>query len=627
MNLVNKENIGIIYVWIFQNEVVYVGRTIKSLHERIDGHKREYSKQLEKGLITKKFVRVKNLEFEWDSLIFKVIEEVRFDEINNLGERELFWFNHFSKIGDLWNSAIPSKTDYLSLSIEERAKRRELKQFQEFFVKKLDDVIYQMIGRYYQSSLELIIRPMNKNTFYFYQDDINKDFQSILINTIEDYKEKKYFKALLGRLIELLESSKPLYYSPLSIDNIYYELYESKETILNIYELSQSVDLESIFQFAINEWDFRYKDKKTKELDYEKKFSVLNDFEANFSEKYNSFNIREDLDDEILLYQQEILLLEETEKFNKEHPEFFRDLELFMYSSSIRGFDNQSIRTDYFKDHYGINYLEDFFYRLHRSDDDKLIPLGYDLRYISEMLGFAGVFHIILLDFNKLSNERVVFDYDRTIPALFEDDKPIVLSCVEINGLAVKYASDRLKDDLEIAMAAVKNNGLSLEFLSNRIKNNADIVFAAVQSDGKAIHSSNPKFMKDISIVMESSRTHPNVAKYIDSTLLNDENLAIEVVSRSGRLLNLFPISIRSNRSIVEAAVIDDGNSLEFASIELRDDIDLVKIAVKRDPESIKFASEELQKNKAILDSQRKNIYRPSTKEFITFSELKSKKT
>lgn len=626
MSFSNNLNVGIIYTWICSGEVVYVGRTIKSLEERINGHKREYYKQLESGLVTKKFINVFNLKATWDELEFKVIEEISFEDINLLGERELYWYTYYSKIRKLWNSTRPSVTEYLSLNIDERSKRRELKQFEYIFVSKLDEIIYKLINKFYQSSLEIFIKPLNHHEFYFSQESISNDYQSILIKEINNYSEKFYFKALIGRLIELIESTKPLYYPNLSIDKIYYELYENVDVMLDIYNMCPDVNSKSLLEFAINEWAFKYKNKKTKELEYSKKIIALGDFEKNFIEKYNSICFRDDIDEDLLLYQKEILLLESVNEFRFKNPLFFDSLEAYINSSSIRGFNNQSIRTDFFKNCYGSNYLEDFFYRVYEKNENKLVPLGYDLKYITEELGFAGIYHIIRLDYNKYMNERITFFYDRTIPALFEDDESIVHSCVEINGLSIKYASDRLRNHLKIALSAVTENGLSLEFLPDDLKNNFEVVFAAVKSDGKAIHHANKSFLNDLIVTMEAAKSYPNVIKYVERDFLNNEDLALLVLSQSGKLLSLFPNKIKSNRHIVEAAITDDGNSLEFASQKLRDDFDLVKIAVMRDPESIQFASEDLQNNKIILNSLRKGDYRPSGKGFIMISKMKSKK-
>ena len=79
-----------------------------------------------------------------------------------------------------------------------------------------------------------------------------------------------------------------------------------------------------------------------------------------------------------------------------------------------------------------------------------------------------------------------------------------VLAAVKKQGLALKYASDRLKADPRIVETAVRQNGAALAYAPSNFRDDRTTVRAAVQQSGMALEFASPQFQKDRSIVLEA---------------------------------------------------------------------------------------------------------------------------
>ena len=70
--------------------------------------------------------------------------------------------------------------------------------------------------------------------------------------------------------------------------------------------------------------------------------------------------------------------------------------------------------------------------------------------------------------------------------ATWNDENDIVLAAVSQNGLALRFASGRLKDNYDIVLAAVSRDCLALQFASGRLEDNETTWIA----QGKGRHQS-----------------------------------------------------------------------------------------------------------------------------------------
>lgn len=62
-----------------------------------------------------------------------------------------------------------------------------------------------------------------------------------------------------------------------------------------------------------------------------------------------------------------------------------------------------------------------------------------------------------------------------------------VIKEVAKNGLALKYASDKLKDDVGVVERAITEDGCAVQFSSERLRANRNIAIIAVAHDYSAI--------------------------------------------------------------------------------------------------------------------------------------------
>ena len=484
-------NKGIIYVWKLDDLVVYVGRTIKTLDERINGHKREYLKQKEIKLKTHKFLMVNQLQNEWDDLRFEIIETLEPDRIDELGSRELFWYNHFTETRKLWNSIKPDNTDYLSLSLEARFERRKLKSFEKFLDKELRKIHVEVLIRTYEEALELTLNPISSKEFYINFLYMDLDIKEIYINQLNKHSKEKYFKSLLGWII--VKSDHRInffnyrigYFSYLFLDFI--DLFNDIDFVQDMFDDVKSINLDEL----MNDWSeslkYLYQSKQNKIERYDILRSSLSSFEESIrsqikdvQEVYNKKSMtylnalgEYPLEDEAYeLDEYDLILMKNVKSYLREFGNFISELFAFMFGSSIRGYNGDSIRTDYFLEFFGKDYIAEFEYLNFTDRKLKVIPKGYDLVYLDEIRGYFGIHVRVILDYDKYTDSSipVFLNSVRSIPVYLRDDYNSVKYIVARDGEMLKYASERLKNDYDIVLSAIKNQPESICYASDSVK-------------------------------------------------------------------------------------------------------------------------------------------------------------
>lgn len=83
-----------------------------------------------------------------------------------------------------------------------------------------------------------------------------------------------------------------------------------------------------------------------------------------------------------------------------------------------------------------------------------------------------------------------------------------VLNAVKSNKDALKYATF-FKDDKEVVLLAVKCNGLAIQYASPRLKNDPEVVFEAIKNNGEALKFVDQKFANSKKFMLEAMRTFP----------------------------------------------------------------------------------------------------------------------
>jgi hypothetical protein len=99
-----------------------------------------------------------------------------------------------------------------------------------------------------------------------------------------------------------------------------------------------------------------------------------------------------------------------------------------------------------------------------------------------------------------------------------KNDKNVVSTAVINIGIALQFASKELQDDNEIVINAIGNyGGLALEFASERLKNNKKIVFQAFKCDNNQfiLYFANKELFNDIKFVLKLLKYNSTILKII----------------------------------------------------------------------------------------------------------------
>jgi hypothetical protein len=205
-----------------------------------------------------------------------------------------------------------------------------------------------------------------------------------------------------------------------------------------------------------------------------------------------------------------------------------------------------------------------------------------------------------------------------------KDDKEVMLAIVQLNGLAIKYASPRLWHDPELARAAVMNNshallhlppdlrdelaytalarcGRLLEHLSLKIKGDKASVQAAVQQDGLAICYANEGLKDDVDVVLAAVTQNGFALGHVSNGMRDDERVVHAAVAQNGEAIKSVSDRLRVNRAVMLAALDQSPAALYYMGLGERDDEALVLLSVSRKGAMLRHASKRLQGDSTIV--------------------------
>ena len=99
-----------------------------------------------------------------------------------------------------------------------------------------------------------------------------------------------------------------------------------------------------------------------------------------------------------------------------------------------------------------------------------------------------------------------------------QDDRDVVLRCVELKPDAIKYASSRLRGDMEIILAALSSKPLSkcssdtvLNLASTELQDDREVVLHCVTNDGEAIKHASARLRGDKEIILAAEEARANL--------------------------------------------------------------------------------------------------------------------
>lgn len=227
------------------------------------------------------------------------------------------------------------------------------------------------------------------------------------------------------------------------------------------------------------------------------------------------------------------------------------------------------------------------------------------------------------------------------------DDVAVVTEAVKQNGLALEFASERLKKDIAIFNIAVEQNGDAASFaeeelykkyitalenaklhgkvtsqfndtkplvalaiktntndfknISDRLKDDENIVRLAVEKDGSLLQYASLNLKKNKDIVLLAIENMPNSILYADMAIQSDESIATIAIKRKPELIKKMPDTIKNIIWLGIVVVQADGLLLQYLSMDLKNNKKIVSIAVKSNNDAFKFASEELRSSKLFV--------------------------
>jgi hypothetical protein len=221
------------------------------------------------------------------------------------------------------------------------------------------------------------------------------------------------------------------------------------------------------------------------------------------------------------------------------------------------------------------------------------------LKYISKDLGVHS-------QFIQMVSKKGDFD---TFLDNNNNDRKIVFSSVQKDGLKLKYASDELKNDKIIVMTAVKQNGLALKFCP--FSDDFDIVMEAVKQNGTALRYCSKRLRDDEKIVHEAIKKRgkeenifiapKNPLFYASERLKDDEEIVLLSLKTDGNALEFVSNRLKNNKELVMKAIEKNALAIQFVHQDLKLDEEINRLALKKNPKVIKFLPESFKEERNIL--------------------------
>ena len=206
-----------------------------------------------------------------------------------------------------------------------------------------------------------------------------------------------------------------------------------------------------------------------------------------------------------------------------------------------------------------------------------------------------------------------------------KDDKDVVEFLLMRNCRNFRYASERLRNDKAFATAMIQKHltyPWSVEdifdHVSRAITGDFDIMLSAVQLQPMALRYATPHLRDNKDLVLAAVQSK-RCTRHSDALgkdfsdwfpreeFAGDREVMLVLVKKMPLLLKQASHKLRADRQLVRVAVEGDGDALEFASEDLRGDREIVSIAVEHAApggDVLKFASESLREDSELQHLQ-----------------------
>lgn len=177
----------------------------------------------------------------------------------------------------------------------------------------------------------------------------------------------------------------------------------------------------------------------------------------------------------------------------------------------------------------------------------------------------------------------------------------VVLLAAHPNVNALRFCSYDLLDNEGFASAAIRRcGGECLQFLSHRLRGDVGVVTAAVRACGLALSYARPLLWYDLWVVSTAVQQNGAALLVAGETLRDDDRVVKLALQSNGLALRGASARLRDHPEFVELAIRQQSVALEAASPRLADDYAFMRSLVDIDGDVLAFASPRLRSDRSL---------------------------
>ena len=171
-------------------------------------------------------------------------------------------------------------------------------------------------------------------------------------------------------------------------------------------------------------------------------------------------------------------------------------------------------------------------------------------------------------------------------------DKSFVMKMLEINGLALNYASLDLSNDREVVLAAINQNPAALEYASPELRGDRELVIAATRKAAETYRSilwlASPELQDDKELALIAIKAHETggyALSQVSPRLQDDKDVVLAAINQlnCAAVFRYASKRLRADREVVLAAIeADHENFLKVSDQSLWGDKEIALAAVSK---------------------------------------------
>jgi len=236
-------------------------------------------------------------------------------------------------------------------------------------------------------------------------------------------------------------------------------------------------------------------------------------------------------------------------------------------------------------------------YLIKKSSDALIYVLNnVNIKRFCDIFGNYLIYRDIL-NVNELLNNFGKYEF---IPERYHNNKDIVIKILKKNGMSFSSVKHIYENDYNTVYIAVSNAGMALEFASDRLKANAKICYIAIKN--------NPLCFKYVDeCLLDNSSFVLKIINLVDIPYISDKILCdkekLKYFIKNNKKAVYIPIEYMNDYDIVKYAISCNGNYLKYVPEKYKKDIELNKIAIENGGvDDIRLINPNVLDNKEIVE-------------------------